>query len=83
MKNKINQLCDIAEELNKDLIKCKCGNLLTGWDKFCSQCGRSRTMIENQIKYVTVCVEVPRENKEAFLLEMEEKNLNHFTLDLD
>ena len=83
MKNKINPVFDIVEELNKDLIKCKCGNLLTGWDKFCSQCGTSRKILENQVKYVSVCVDVPRENKEAFLLEMGERNLNYLTLDLD
>ena len=81
MKKKINRLFDVVEELNKDLIKCNCENLLTGWDKFCSQCGTSRKIIENKLKYVSVCVDVPREDKEAFLLEMEERNLNYLDLD--
>jgi hypothetical protein len=36
----LSKLFNVERELNKDCIKCSsCGHLLTGWDKYCSQCG--------------------------------------------
>lgn len=36
-----------TEIINDDSIWCTCGNLLTGWEKYCSQCGINKVCLEN------------------------------------
>ena len=33
---------EIKKKLDDDCTKCECGNLLTGWDKYCNQCGKEK-----------------------------------------
>ena len=38
--NNINT--EVDELLKDDTVECECGNLLTGWDNFCNECGRKK-----------------------------------------
>ena len=40
------KLLSECDELLKDTIYCTCGNLLTGWDVYCNQCGMSKHSLE-------------------------------------
>ena len=75
---------NITQEIHKDTVKCKCGHLLTGWDKFCNQCGTKKPTLKGETEEIlNYWVEILPKDKKKTLKVFEENKIKYSSLNIE